>query len=74
MTQTLAEFVAGQLRAEMARRQMSKAELARKLEVDETWVGRRMLGKAHITVGDLERIANAMELPVSFFVRDEVAA
>ena len=58
----------------MARRELPKSELARLIGVDETWVGRRMRGKSAITVGDLERIANAMELPVSFFVRDSVAA
>lgn len=68
MTQSLGEHVAAQLRAEMARRRMSKAQLARMLDVDETWVGRRMLEKAAITMDDLQRIATALEVPLSYFL------
>lgn len=68
MRRTLAEYVAAQLRAELARRDMPKAELARQLEVNETWVGRRMRGKSAITMSDLERIASALGLPLSYFL------
>lgn len=68
MSQTLADFVAAQIRAEMARRQLPKAHLARLLDVDETWIGRRMRGKSAITMDDLERIATALEMPLSYFV------
>lgn len=68
MSQTLADYVAAQLRAEMARRQIPAAELARKLQVNENWVGRRMRGKNAITMSDLEQIANALEVPLSYFL------
>lgn len=74
MTQPLAEYVASQIRAEMARRLMSAAQLGRLIGVDETWVRRRIRGVYEITMSDLERIAVALELPVSFFMRpDEVS-
>lgn len=74
MTQTLADFAAAQMRAEMARREISASQLGRELGVGETWVRRRMKGKYAITLGDLERIARGLDLPVSHFIRDEVAA
>jgi transcriptional regulator with XRE-family HTH domain len=52
----------------MARRQIPAAELARKLAVNETWVGRRMRGKSAITMSDLELIATALEVPLSYFM------
>lgn len=74
MTQSLADFVAAQIRAEMARRLVSASQLARDIGVNETWVRRRMQGKYAITMADLEQIARALDLPASFFIRDEVAA
>lgn len=74
MTQGLADFAAAQMRAEMARRELSASQLGRDMGVGETWVRRRMRGKYAITLADLERIARALGLPVSHFIRDEVAA
>lgn len=68
MTQPLADFVAAQMRAEMARRLMSAAELGRKIGVDETWVRRRMRGQYAITMSDLERIADGLDVPVAQFI------
>jgi transcriptional regulator with XRE-family HTH domain len=53
---------------------MPKAELARMLAVDETWVGRRMRGKSEITMSDLEQIATALDMPISYFLRGHTEA
>jgi transcriptional regulator with XRE-family HTH domain len=52
----------------MARREISKAELARRAGKDETWVGKRMRGRTAITMADLDLIATALDLPPSFFL------
>lgn len=65
MTQTLTAYVAGELRAEMARQDVSATELAGRLGVSDVWVGRRVKGKTAMTIEDLERCATA--LGVSFY-------
>jgi transcriptional regulator with XRE-family HTH domain len=72
MTQNLAEHVAGQMRAEMARQKVSTSELARRLDRNESWVRRRIHGQYEIALGDLQEIAAALELPVGFFIPAEV--
>lgn len=70
MTQSLADFAAAQLRAEMARRELTPSILGARIGVSETWVRRRMRRQREISMDDLERLADGLELPVSFFVRD----
>jgi transcriptional regulator with XRE-family HTH domain len=74
VTQSLAQYVPAQLRAEMARREISKVELARKLGKDETWVGKRMRGRTAITMADLDRIAAALDVPLSYFIPEPECA
>ena len=74
MPQTLAEFAAAQLRAEMARRELTPTDLGLKIGVSETWVRRRMRRQREISMEDLERIAGALELPAAYFIRDAKAA
>jgi len=52
----------------MARRRMSNAALAELLGVDAMWVWRRAHGTTRITLGDLERIAAALDLTPSAFM------
>ena len=42
---------------------MSRAELARRLDVAEMWLSRRLTGRTPITVEDLGRIATALGVP-----------
>ena len=70
--------VAAEIRAEMGRRGMSNAELARLLGVSEAWTTRR-LGKRADTVlnlADMQRIAAALSTPLATFftaqIRDEI--
>lgn len=74
MTQTLADFAAAQLRAEMARRELTPVTLGAQIGVSETWVRRRMRRQRQISIEDLERIAEALDLPPAFFVKVPVAA
>lgn len=74
MTSNLADYAAGQLRAELARRKITNAELARRLGVDETWVRRHKNGEAAIDMGDLERICEVLDLPPTHFIAASAAA
>lgn len=56
-TPGLSAFVADEIAALLGRRRMSKAELARRLKVDETWVGKRLSGRTAFGLDDIERIA-----------------
>lgn len=57
-------LAAGNVRAEMGRRQVSRVEMAHRLGVSDMWVGRRLNGQVAITVDDLGRMAEALEVPV----------
>lgn len=60
----LSERVAEEIRALLARRGMSKSELARKLDVSHTWVTNRLSGSQPIDLNDLERIAGILGVSV----------
>jgi transcriptional regulator with XRE-family HTH domain len=66
----LADHVAAAIRAELARRDWRFYQLAERLDVDETWVGRRLNRKSAITLDDLERIADALDMAPARFVPD----
>ncbi len=68
MVDDLASYVAGQLRAEVARRQIPHVELARLIGVQETWVRRRLKGQYAITMSDLQRFAEALGVPLSYLI------
>lgn len=68
MTQSLAEFATGQLRAELARRQLTDVEAARRMGVEVTWLSRRKKGTRKITLEDLEVLATGLDLPAAFFM------
>jgi transcriptional regulator with XRE-family HTH domain len=74
VNQTLTAHAAGQMRAELARRQMPYVQLARLMGVDETWVGKRAKGRVEISLDDLYRISQAMDLPLLFFLPAEAIA
>lgn len=48
----------------LARRGMSKSQLARKLNVSHTWVTNRLSGAQSIDLNDLEAIAKELDVPV----------
>jgi len=61
---------AADFRAEMARRQISGSELARRLGVHHWWVSKRLTGHIPTRVEDLERMAEAVGVPPQMFVMD----
>jgi transcriptional regulator with XRE-family HTH domain len=73
MSQSLADFARGQIRAEMARQELTAGQLAARLGVSDMWVSRRLRGLTPIAVDELEQIANALNLPVSIFLERSAA-
>ncbi len=68
MSQNLAEFARGQIRAEMARQELTTTQLAARLGVSDMWVSRRLRGVTDLELTELERIADALSLPVGIFL------
>lgn len=66
--------VAAEVRAEMGRRGMSNAELARLLGVSEAWTTRRLGRRAEspLSLVDLQRIAAALRVPLAVFFPSEI--
>jgi transcriptional regulator with XRE-family HTH domain len=73
MQQNLPRYASGQLRAEIARRDLTVRELAELLGVSEMWVSRRSRGRVQLSLADIERISDALGLPTQFFT-DRTAA
>ena len=57
------QAVARELRAECARQKISGRELARRLGESPMWTQRRLAGEQDLTVDDLYRIADALDIP-----------
>lgn len=60
----LTAHVASEIRAWMARKRLTRTELARRLEVDDTWVGKRLNGRTEIGLTDLEKIADVLDVEI----------
>lgn len=65
MNEPLAKFVLAQLRAELARRNITRMELASRLNVSDAWIYRRLNGAVTLDLNDLERIAQELNLDPS---------
>lgn len=63
-TTKIAADVAAEIRAQMGRQNVNRAELARRLNVEDSWVGKRLNGRTEIGVSDLGRIAHALGLRI----------
>lgn len=68
MSTSLAEHVRGQIKAELARRDLTNTQLAARLGVSDMWVSRRLAGTVPIAVAELEQIADAIGIPVGVFL------
>lgn len=63
---SLNDQVRAEIRAVMARKQISNVELALKVGEDKVWVGRRITQSTRVVpldMVDLERIATALDVP-----------
>lgn len=56
--------MAGEVRAEAARRGLTHRDLARRLHVSHTWVARRigMSADVNLTLEDVDKLAEALEI------------
>lgn len=68
MSESLAEYVAGQLNAGMGRKRLSAMELARRMGKSDDWVGRRRNGDTAISMDELELFADALGLSIGYFL------
>lgn len=57
---TLRELVAAEVRAQLARQQISQQELAKAIGLSQASISERLRGKTPFTTDDLERIADAL--------------
>jgi transcriptional regulator with XRE-family HTH domain len=57
-----------EIAAVMYELRVSQRELARRLEVSQPWVQARLAGETTITVADVQRIAAALDVPVTRFL------
>lgn len=70
----LSAVVAEEIRAQMGRQRITKAELSRRMGVSEVWIGRRLNGQMPIGLDDLERIATALGVAPADILPPRVAA
>lgn len=68
MAKTLQEVIAGEVRAELARQGLTQEELARRLDERQPWVSKRLTGRVTVDAIDVERIADALGVPVTNFL------
>lgn len=68
MRSTYNDRVAAEVRAELGRQQMSQLMLAALLGVSQSYVSRRLHGEAPFSTTDLERIADALRVPIETFL------
>lgn len=61
----LTEDVAGNVRAEMARRRIGQPQIAQALGLSQASVSRRLMGQTPIDVNELEVIAQVLDVPIS---------
>lgn len=66
----LTESVSAKIRAELDSLGISQRELARRLNVSQPWVFRRLSEnpEVQLSVADLDAIAGALEVPVTRFL------
>lgn len=68
MTQPLTETVAAEVRAELARRNISKTDAAAKLGISRTLLWNRLRGESPFTVDELEALAELLGIPAARFL------
>ena len=68
MTQSLSQYVAGEVRAETARQRVSQRALAEVLGLSQGQVSARMGGDVEFRLSELERIAVLLKVPITHFL------
>lgn len=65
--------IAANVRAEAARRQVTQAQLAERLELTQPGMSRRMLGRVPFSASELATVADVLEIPVANLIGQAVA-
>lgn len=68
MTSSLTDTVAAEVRAELARRNISRTDAAAHLGMSRTLLWQRLRGESPFTVAELEALAELLDVPVSQFL------
>ena len=61
------DYVAQEIRAELGRQRLSASELARRMEVDQPWLQKRLAGVIPLRVGEVMEIAALLKIPLDRF-------
>jgi transcriptional regulator with XRE-family HTH domain len=56
------QLVAGEVRAQLARRNLTGRAFAKLIDKEQSWVSRRLQGLTAITMDDLDLIARALDM------------
>lgn len=65
--------IAANVRAEMARRQITQSAMSKETGLSQTAISRRLVGSIPFTVNELDRIADILTVPVSHLIGEAVA-
>lgn len=68
MTQSLPQYIAREVRAEMARQRVTQRQMAEWLDISQPQVASRLNGDIEFRPSELEKIAEAMDVPVTLFL------
>jgi transcriptional regulator with XRE-family HTH domain len=74
MSKPLPQFVAERVRAELGIQQISGAELARRMNVSQAYVWRRLNGETPFDVAELASLAELLGVPVTRFLPVDIEA
>jgi hypothetical protein len=74
MRQSLTERVVMAIRIEMVRRGMKTSELAASIDEQYLWLQRRLTGVTPFLLEDVQRIAQALDVPLGSLLAEEQAA
>lgn len=68
----LQEHLAAGIKAEAARRDISRRGLAKRIGESPSWLRRRLNGEVHLDTNDLQRAAEALEIPLQDLMLDSI--
>jgi hypothetical protein len=71
MASKLNDSVRLELRRTVQARFTTFAEASRRLEMTQTWLGRRLNGGTELTLNDLELICSRLDIPLSDVLKTE---
>mgnify|MGYP003389884269 FL=1 len=70
----MSDRAAEEIRVMLARQDITKSELARRLRVSHTWVTNRLTGQQEIGLNELGRIADVLGVPIADLLPREIRA